>query len=247
MKTTLALALSIVSLNLFAGTEVGAEVYSEQYQKIQTIELYEVVETDSGEKQKLIQKDHLPSEIEVLMKEARKNREKGLGEVIMVTKQLIALGKEIYKIIEAGKPVVTVDSTPVSVLPRDEKGDYVDAMHLSNWKMPKVKKFRVEAKNYLGMTPVSFEFMMIFTPGGKYNGKGAYLTGAQIKPTTVDVSWGYTVDATFKVQSIVNQGSMESPVAGAVLMIDYTIKTVLKESKNSRTFFVNGNGQAQAY
>lgn len=243
MKTTLALALTLVSFNLLA----GAEVYSEQYQKIQTVELYEIVDTKDGESQKLIQKDYLPTEIEVLMSEARKNREKGLGEVIMMTKQLIALGKEIYEIIEAGKPVVNVDSTPVSVLPRDEKGDYVDAMYLSNWKMPKVKKFRVEARNYLGMTPVSFEFMMIFTPGGKYNGKGAYLTGTQIKPTTVDVSWGYSVDATFKVQSIVNQGSVESPVAGAVLMIDYTIKTVLKESRNTRTFFVNGNGQAQAY
>ena len=243
MKTTLALLISLVSLNAFS----SAEVYSEQFQKIQTVELYEVVDTEDGESELLIDKQQLPSEIEVLMAEAKKNNNKGLGEIIMATKQLIALGKEIYKIIEAGKPVVTVDSTPISVLPRDEKGDYVDAMYLSNWKMPKVKKFKVAARNYLGMTPVSFEFMMIFTPGGKYDGKGAYLTGTQIKPTTVDVSWGYTVDATFKVQSIVNQGSMESPIAGAVLMIDYTIKTVLKESRNSRTFFVNGNGQAQAY
>lgn len=243
MKSTLAILVSLVSLSAFG----QAEVYSEQFQKIQTIELYEIVEGDAGVSETLIDQQKLPSELEVLMAQSKKNNQKGLGEVIAMTRQLIALGKEIYKIIEAGKPVVTVDSTPVSVLPRDEKGDYVDAMYLSNWQMPKVKKFKVAAKNYLGMTPVSFEFMMIFTPGGKYNGKGAYLTGTQIKPTSVDVSWGYTVDATFKVQSIVNQGSMESPVAGAVLMIDYTIKTVLKESKSSRTFFVNGNGQARAY
>jgi hypothetical protein len=237
------LAITLLCSSLFAGTNV----YSDQFQTIQSIDLYEVVESEQGEVENLVQTQKLPSEIEVLMAEAKKNRNKGLGEIIMATKQLIALGKEIYKIIEAGKPVVSVNSTPISVLPKDEKGDYVDAMNLSNWQMPKVKKFRVAAKNYLGMTPVSFEFMMIFTPGGKWNGKGAYLTSTQIKPTTVDVSWGYSVDATFKVQSIINQGSVDSPVAGAVLMIDYTIKTVLKESRNSRTFFVNGLGQAQAY
>lgn len=243
MKKALALLVFVFNFNAFA----GAEVYSDQFQTIQSIDLIEIVETENGEVERVIESQRLPSEIEVLMSEAKKNRNKGLGEIIMATKQLIALGKEIYKIIEAGKPVVTVESTPVSVLPRDEKGEYVDAMYLSNWKMPKAKKFKVAAKNYLGMTPVSFEFMLIYTYGGNYNGKGAYLTGTQIKPTTVDVSWGYTVDATFKVQSIVNQGSSEAPVAGAVLMIDYTIKTVLKESRNSRTFFVNGNGQAQAY
>jgi len=243
MKTTLALLLTLTSFSSFAGTNV----YSDQFQTIQSIDLIEIVETENGEVEKVVSSQKLPSEIEVLMGEAKKNRNKGLGEIIMATKQLIALGKEIYKIIEAGKPVVNVESTPVSVLPRDEKGEYVDAMNLTNWKMPKVKKFKVAAKNYLGMTPVSFEFMMIFTPGGKYNGKGAYLTGTQIKPTTVNVSWGYSVDATFKVQSIVNQGSADAPVAGAILMIDYTIKTVLKESRNSRTFFVNGNGHAQAY
>ncbi|MEX0799566.1 MAG: hypothetical protein WD025_08975, partial [Bacteriovoracaceae bacterium] len=145
------------------------------------------------------------------------------------------------------KPVVTIESTPVSVLPRDAKGEYVDPFHLTNWSAPKVKKYKVVAKNYMGMKPVSFEFMLIFSYGGKYGGKGVYLTGAQIKPTDVQVGWGYNLDANFQVQSVVNQGSAENPVAGAVLMIDYTIKTVLKESKHNRTFFVNGRGKTQAY
>lgn len=246
MKNILATTLLLA----WAGSAFSSgDYYSEQYHTLQTVELYEVSEDEEGnETEELKQKTRLPSELESMTQNLKRNKNsQGLGEVLLVTKELVALGKELYKIIEAGKPVVTVESTPVSVLPRDAKGDAVDAFALTHWSAPKIKKYRVVAKNYLGMRPVSFEFMMIFSYGGKMNDKGFYLTGAQIKPTSVEVSWGYSLDAQFNVQSIINQGSAENPVAGAVLEIDYTIKTIMKESRQSRSFFVNGLGHTQAY
>lgn len=247
MKRVLTLALVLGWSGLAFS---GAEYYSDQYHTLQSVELYEITTDAQGnEKQSLKRKVKLPSELEASINSFGKSNKSfaGLGDVLIVTKQLIALGKEVYKIIEAGKPVVTVDSAPVSVLPRDLKGEPVDPLNMSGWSAPKAKKYKVVAKNYLGMSPVSFEFMLIFSYGGKMDEKGFYLTGAQIKPTSVQVAWGYKVDASFKVQSIVNQGSQKDPVAGAVLMIDYTIKTVMKESRQNRSFFVNGLGHTKTY
>jgi hypothetical protein len=172
----------------------------------------------------------------------------GIGDTIMIGRQLIAFGKEIYKIIEAGKPVVTIgETTPVSVLPKNELGVNINAFDLENWKMPKAKKYRVIAKNGFGSTMISFEFMLIFSYGGSYEGAGAYIAGAEVSATEVQVGWGYNLDANFKVQSIVNQGTKESPVAAAVLQIGYTMKTVLKETKSVKKFMINGNGQVRAY
>jgi hypothetical protein len=172
----------------------------------------------------------------------------GIGETIMIGRELIAFGKEIYKIIEAGKPVVTIgDTTPVSILPKNELGTSISAFDLENWKMPRVKKYKVVAKNGFGSTMISFEFMLIFSYGGSYEGSGAYIAGAEVSATEVQVGWGYNLDANFKVQSIVNQGTKESPVAAAILQIGYTMKTILKETRSVKKFMVNGNGQVKAY
>jgi hypothetical protein len=238
-------------LSSFVTWSAKAEnVYDPQFQRIQSVELVEVIEDELGNEVEVpVMEQKLPSDIEALMDLAQPvaNDKANIGEIIMIADKLIALGEKIYKIIEKGKPVVTMNSTPVSVLPKDEKGGYVDAFYLENWKAPKSQKFRVITKNYLGMTPASFEFMLIYTYGGSLNGKGKYLTGAQIKPTAVDVKWGYKLDASFKVQSIMNQGTNEDPVAAAVLMIDYRIWTILQDTSHNKTFFVNGKGQASAY
>lgn len=240
MKNLLALALILTSVSTKA-----ENVYSQQFQAIQDIELVEITTDESGEVvEKVLERKQLPSELQELIE---RPVEKNVSGVIMMTRQLIALGKEIYEIVEAGKPVVTVESEPVQILPRDEQGATIQAMELAGWRAPKVKKYSVRARNYLGMTPASFDFMLMYSYGGKYRGKGAYITGAQIKPTSVNVAWGYSLDANFKVQSIVNQGSDANPVAGAVLMIDYRIKTVLMDRTNNASYFINGRGQTTTY
>lgn len=233
---------SLLTLNAFA-----VDVYSDVYNTIDSVEMVEVHEDVFGnEITKKVDAGSLvlPANVKI----ASNNKSGGVGQYIMAAREIIAFGKEIYKIIEAGKPVVNVgESVPLSILPKDEKGEMVDAFMLENWKMPKSQKYRVIAKNGFGMNTISFDFMLIYTYGGKYNGKGAYITGAEVSPTKVDVAWGYNLDANMKVKSIFNQGSSESPVAAAVLEINYTIKTVLKESRSSKKFLVNGLGQSRAY
>ncbi len=241
-QLTLLLFCSILSPFTYAQT-----VYSDQYQRIQSVEFVEVIENENGEEVEVkIGHQKMDGALEAMIR-ASKPIKSDLSGVIMATRELIALGKEVYEIIKAGRPVTNVASEPIEVLPKDDSGEVVAAFDLTDWKKPIAKKYRVKTQNYLGMSPATFEFMIIFTYGGKLDGKGAYITGAQIKPTLVDVKWGYELNANFKVQTIMNQGKKDNPIAAAVLMIDYKISTVLQERSSSKMFHINGLGAMSAY
>lgn len=266
MKLSLVFLLTVLSLSTLGTQTAHAQtVYDAKFQSVQSIELFEITEQEYGKsRERSILKQNVST------KGPRKGQGKGalstvapkpngtvkLGQiqkfdkvdkVIAQVDSMIALGERIYSIVEKGRPVVNLDSTPVSVLPVNDKGEFVSAFSLENWQTPKTKKYRMAVKNLYGITTVSFEFMLIFTYGGSLDGKGKYITAAQIKPTYVNVLWGYNFDASFKLQSITNQGTSESPVAAVVLMMDYSIKTVMQESSMNETFHVNGLGQVTSF
>lgn len=221
---------------------------SDQFEQIQSIEVFEVVEHEDGSQSEV----PLPSNSSTGVYDALAKGQGVIrisdGSALMMTKNLIALGKEIYNVVEAGKPVVdVVEAKPVEVLPKSDTGEAIAAIELSGWKAPTSKKYKIAAKNYFGVSPVVFEFMVIFSYGGSLNGKGEYITGAQIKPTRVSVKWGYSFNASFRVQTIVNEGSYSSPIAGVVLVMDSKIKTVLQEEQLSQTFYINGQGKLNSY
>ena len=173
--------------------------------------------------------------------------DKTLGEVIMVVDKLIALGKKIWPIIEAGKPVLNVDmGAPISVLPRAEDGDAIAFYNMDSWNMPKAKTYKVEYTNGFGMNVISFDYTVNFQYGGKYQGVGSYITGLNVQASNTTVSWGFNFSATSQLISIVNHGSLEDPVAGATIRIDYTAKSILRQISTSESFHVNGNGRIKA-
>jgi len=244
MKIILSIALTLT----YAASAMAEDVYSDQFQTIQSVEFAEIITDENGNEKEVILEDREAPKFEDQFEVyAGSSNKSDIGTIIMVTEKLIALGEKIYKIVERGRPVVDLQSEPIEILPRDDKGQAISAMQLHGWKAPISRKYKVTTKNYLGMKPASFEFMLIYSYGGQNRGSGRYITGAQIKPTSVDVKWGYKLDAKFYVQSIMNQGTEENPVAGATLMIDYKISTVLQDSTNNKTFFINGLGQVQTY
>ena len=169
--------------------------------------------------------------------------EKGLGEIIMSIDKLLALGKKIWAIVEAGRPVVqTAFSPTVSVLPNVENPN-VAFEEMENWSMPKVKSYRVVYKNLFGMEVIAFTYGVYYQHGGTYKGKGAYLTGVNVDARDVSVAWGFEFNAASTVIAIANRGSSANPNAGLSIRINYLAKSVLKEIRSSETFHVAGNGQ----
>ena len=168
--------------------------------------------------------------------------EKGLGEVIMTIEKLLALGKKIWKIVEAGRPVVQTAFAPtVSVLPNVENPKTAfDEME--NWSMPKVKRYRVTYKNLLGMEVVAFTYGVYYKHGGTYKGAGRYLTGVNVDARDVKVSWGFEFNAASTVVAISNRGSSANPNTGLTVKINYLAKSVLREIRSSESFHVTGKG-----
>lgn len=243
LKSKLIAVLSLCVLSqAYAGGTYNFDVNPED---AQTVELTEIsVDENGNEIEKAVETNK-----NFVLAKTRNSTAKRVGalNVLMVTKELIALGKEIYKIVDAGRPVVKVESEPVDILPRNEHGVTFDRLSLENWKAPKAKTYRVKMKNLYGVTTVDFKFMIIFSYGGQLDGKGKYIAGAQIKPKLVDVKWGYTFEAEYKLETILNEGSSKDPVVGAILELDYGISTVMQDRKKNVTFYINGNGDLQLY
>lgn len=167
----------------------------------------------------------------------------GIQQVIKITDSLIALGKKIWPLIEAGRPVINTNFADyITVIP-NVGGDTDIFGDLYGWSAPVSKKYKVNYKNLYGVSVASFTFSVNAQYGGEYDGKGAYLSGVTIVPNNISVAWGYDFDAESTMINITNRGSKNDPIAAVNLEVSYVVKTVLKETRVKTQFHVAGNGE----
>lgn len=218
-----------------------AKAYEDiDYLTIKSVKVHEI-STDvlNQEKQELIQLSHA-GPVGLPDKGAMRQGQ-SIGQVIAIGKELVALGESIYTLVNKGRPNVTTSYAPISVIPK-ENGSYVDIMDTEGWKLPSKRTYKITYENLYGMDVVTFRYSVIFSYGGSYNNKGAYITAAQIVPESVSVSWGYDFDATMKLSGIQNHGTKAYPIAGAVMQMQYTVSTILKSDKTVDSYHVTGHG-----
>lgn len=159
-----------------------------------------------------------------------------LDEVLTAIEKI---GTRIWKLIEANRPVVSVESKVANALPRN----VTCWMDLENWKVPKVYKYNVTYKNVFGAEVVNFTFRVIYTYGASYEGRGKYLSNVSVHPAELNVLWGYTFNSKVEVQRIVNIGTKQDPIAGMEMKLNWQISTPIKDSTNSKIFFITANGE----
>lgn len=157
--------------------------------------------------------------------------------------ELINYGKQIWKIVEANKPVVNVTENTANALPRGVQC-WTD---LEQWNAPKYKTYEVTYENLFGMKVVDFTFQLFFSYGGKVDGKGSYLANVTVAPMQLDVLWGFQMDAVVEVGQVLNTGTKDDPVAGMEMGMKWIAKSPLKESRGQVRFFVQGDGQQEMY
>lgn len=166
-----------------------------------------------------------------------------LNEIVYTVDTLIAVGKKIYSVVDAGRPVVNTKFDNVSVLPKLESGETVNAFYdMEGWSKPLHRKFKVTYKNLYGVEVVSFVYGVSMQYGGTYNGTGSYVLGANIYPVDLNVLWGWNLDAVVKTVSIANTGTFAQPVASIQLRLDGKVSTPINENKFSHVFHLTGNG-----
>jgi hypothetical protein len=167
----------------------------------------------------------------------------GEEDPLVLIDKIINLGKKIWEIVEANKPVVNIQTQYATATPKG-----VDHWsQLAGWKAPQGTIYGFYAKNAYGATVINVRYQVLRTCGGNYNGKGKYLTAVTIEPLTVDVLWGYKFNLSVEVpdSSIANAGTAEDPVAAMQPLVKWTIATVLKESNGRSLYYLRGDGLFQ--
>lgn len=171
-----------------------------------------------------------------------------VGEVISIAKDIVALGEQIYTLVQKGKPSNTTDFAPISIVPRDPvTKEIADPFDMENCSMPVQKKFVTTIKSATGGEGVRFEYMVIYSYGCSYNGKGKYIQTAMVQPYSVKSSYGWDFNATMKLTGLMNHGSKAQPVVGAMITIKYSMNSWHTAFERNDTIHISANGELKNY
>jgi hypothetical protein len=160
-----------------------------------------------------------------------------LDAVEVIVDRIINIGKKVWAIMEAGRPVVNVKTYTANALP----AGLTCWSDLTGWSVPQSKVYQVTYENGFGMDVVTFDYRVGFTAGGSLNGQGKYLTNATINPPKINVSWGFNLDAQAEVPSVFNTGTKEAPVAGMQMLMKWQVKSVVSHVEQAENFYIGGD------
>lgn len=168
-----------------------------------------------------------------------------IGEISIMIDSLIAIGKKIWPIVQAGKPVLTNRLIPAtSILPHLDNPQGV-MNQMANWSIPKTRSYRISFKNGFGMEVVGFTYTIYFQYNGNLNGVGKYVTNLRVQASEIYAAWGFNFDAVSELVGIANVGSASNPVASGIMQVSYIAKGMLNEARSSQSFYVDGAGNMQ--
>lgn len=161
-----------------------------------------------------------------------------LDEADLVLDKIINMGKKVWAIVEANRPIVNVAENSANALPAGTSS----WLQLQGWQNPKATTYEISYKNGYGWKVVKFAYTVIYTAGGNVNGAGRYLSQVTVVPKLVDVSWGFKFNAQITIPNTVNVGSSASPIAGEQIDVRWRVSSVLKDISHVQSYFVRGDG-----
>ena len=162
-----------------------------------------------------------------------------LDTIELVVDQIINIGKKIFGVIQAGRPVVNIQVDTANALPRG----LTCWSDLAGWQMPASKVYNVKYKNTFGMTVVDFTYRVTYTAGGSANGVGKYITNATFQPANVSVGWGFQLDANASIPSVFNMGSKEDPIAAMQMNMEWKVISPVSHIQTVESYVVSGSNQ----
>lgn len=153
--------------------------------------------------------------------------------------KIINIGKKIWNIVQAGKPVMNIKTDVATALPAGVKC----WQDLENWSMPESHTYETSFENLYGMTVASFKYRVVFVPGGSFKGAGAYVGYATVLPVEATASWGFSLNAEASVPVVYNMGSKSSPVAAMQVNMKYVVESPLRTIEQGQSYGLNGRGE----
>lgn len=164
-----------------------------------------------------------------------------IGSIDVIIDKIINIGKKLWSLVEAGKPVYNVKTDVAHALPAGVQC-WSD---LENWNAPQSQSWKVTYKNKLGGKVIEFAYRVSYIYGGQYKGLGRYITQATISPSEVYVAWGYKFNVEASIPSVFNIGTHANPIAGMLMNIRWIIDTTTNHHEVEHQYYVNGIGEVQ--
>lgn len=237
--------LLTVSLLVSVTTSFAQEQMDDDYYKIVKMEVKEI-SVDKGGREKILNSKVHSLQFGGGIGAVAGDPIERVGRVIAIARDIVALGESVYNLVERNKPSNKTEYAPIMVVPR-EGNQAADILDTEGWTAPVKRTYRVTYQNTYNIDVVDFTYAVMYSYKGSYNGTGAYLAGVQIVPTNVRTLWGFNFSATMKLGGIVNQGSRANPVAGATIIMEYNVSSLLVSQTVAQSFFINGRGGFKKY
>ncbi len=234
--------VSIILLSIAAFTAHASDNVDPKYFQLTKVRVFDVSSQYEAQSQNLAQAGLLEScdssqKTLVGVTSDQTSNADPLSAIEVVVDRIINIGKKLWAILDAGRPVVNIKTYTANALPQG----LTCWSDLTGWNVPKSKVYKVAYENAYGAEVVTFAYRVSFTAGGSLNGQGKYLTNATIMPADIDVSWGFSLDAQAEVPSVFNTGTKEAPVAGMQMLMKWQVKSVMSHLEQAETFYVGGN------
>lgn len=162
-----------------------------------------------------------------------------LNAVELVVDQIINIGKKIFGVVAAGKPVVNIKLDTANALP----AGLTCWSDLHGWNVPNSKVYNVVYENGWGMSVVDFSYRVVYTAGGSADGVGKYITNATFMPANLSVGWGFNFDAVAQIPAVFNTGSKKDPVAGMQMNMEWKVTSPVAHEQATESYFVSGENK----
>lgn len=154
---------------------------------------------------------------------------------------IVNIGKIIWNIIEANKPVADVKTDVAHAIPVGLNAKNWTAM--AGWKAPMIKTYHVTYKNGFDSDVIDFQFRLLYVYGGSYKGKGQYIMNATIVPADLKVSWGFTFNANVNINTVFNAGTVKNPIAAMQMQLAWTVQSMFTNRQSTENFYIRGDGE----
>jgi hypothetical protein len=117
---------------------------------------------------------------------------------------------------------------------------------MEGFSFPVEKMISAKIKSPTGGAAVEFNYKVIYSYGGSYNGVGKYLTGINIIPASVKVGHGWTLNSSMKLTGIMNHGTRANPIVGAMITVKYNMSSTTRAFERNDTIYISGDGSMKA-
>jgi hypothetical protein len=160
-----------------------------------------------------------------------------LAEADVILDQIINMGKKVWDIVKANRPVTNVQYDFANALPKG----LTSSAELSDFSNVQSSSVRIWGTNGFGVTVYDVTLTAVHQFGGQYEGKGRYLETVSVVPSNLNVLWGYTVDYSVTSVSALNAGTRLNPVSSIALHAKFKVSTILKSDETNTVYQFRGD------